>query len=291
MNTGAENGSELRREDRSPAADRQWRVLFIGDHGKVIGFKRIKTLIWLAIGLITTALVAVVVLVAVNAGLHTRTHKLQEQLASLQLQVQALRQERDRLTAHVVLVETKMKETLAGVNRPAAGQKPNPAVGAAKAIDPPRSPQPEVAAEHSTASPESTAEARLPVGIEESVVIEGFYAGWDAARQAIDLRYRLIAARSGRKPLAGHVIVVLKGDGIEPERWLAMPRVDLPKGRPSGRQKGYTFSISHSKAFAHAMPAPPSLPAYTQAVMYVFSNEGQLLVARDYSVDLKPSGG
>jgi cell division protein FtsB len=291
MNSAAENDRALRREDQAPAAERQWRVLFIGDHGKVIAFKRIKTLIWLTVGLIATALLAVGVLVAVNAGLHARTNQLQEQLASLQLNVEALRQERDRLTAHVVLVETKMKETLAGVKRPAVGPKPDPAAAAVKAGDPPRPPPPEDAASPATESPPAAAEARVPVGIEESIAIEGFRAGWDAGRQTLDLRYRLVAARSARKPLAGHVIVVFKGDGLEPERWLAMPRVDLSKGRPSGRQKGFTFSISHSKAFAHSIPAPASLPAYTQAVVYVFSNEGQLLTARDYGVELKPSEG
>jgi hypothetical protein len=125
----------------------------------------------------------------------------------------------------------------------------------------------------------------------DGIAVEGFHAGVDALRQTIGLRYKLVATRPGRKPVAGHVIVVLKSEDLEPERWLAMPRVDLPKGRPSGRQKGYTFSISHSKAFSHSMPVPERLPAFTQAVVYVFSHEGQLLMAKDYGVDVKPSGG
>jgi len=78
---------------------------------------------------------------------------------------------------------------------------------------------------------------------------------------------------------------------VEPESWLAMPRVELPKGRPSGGQKGYTFSISHSKAFAQSTPVPKSFPGFTAAVLYVFSHEGQLMLAREYAVKLQPSGG
>jgi hypothetical protein len=64
--------------------------------------------------------------------------------------------------------------------------------------------------------------------------------------------------------------------------------VDLKKGRPSGRQPGYRFSLSHSKAFTLTMPAPKNLPAYDSAILYVFSNEGELLTAREFPVDIRP---
>jgi hypothetical protein len=290
MSSARENGRRRERGGAAPEGDRQWRVLFIGDHGQVIAFKRIKTLIGLAIGVIATALVAVAVLVVVNARQHARMHEVQEHLSAAQLQIQALRQERDLLTAHVVLAETKVKEVLAGVSRSASVQKPEPAGIAGKATEP-RGPQPpEAATEGPPASAEPVGRGRLPAGIEEPVAVEDFYAGLDAARRTLHLRYKLVATRSARKPLTGHVVVVFKSHVAEPERWLAMPPVDLPKGRPSGRQKGYTFSISHSKAFSHSLPAPAAMPAFTQAVLYVFSQDGQLLMARDFDVDIKPGG-
>lgn len=290
MNTDAEKRKGRGPEDRIDAADRRWRVLFIGDHGRVIAFKRVKTLIWLTLGALATALSAVAVLVTVNQGLHTRTHELQQRLETSQQQIQALRQERDLLTAHVVLVETKMKETLAGGRRPAVDQKLDPA-GAGKAIDRSGSPATDVAVGNAAAPSAASEDVRLPVGIGEGIAVEDFQAKFDAARKAFDLRYKLVTTRQGSKPLAGHVIVVFKGDDLEPEQWLAMPRVDLPKGRPTGRQKGYTFSISHSKAFSHSTPTPTSFPAFTRAVLYVFSPEGQLLMAKDYVIDLQAPGG
>jgi cell division protein FtsB len=127
MNTDAEKRPRSGSEDRNHATDRRWKVLFIGDHGRVIAFKRLKILIGLTLGTLASALGAVAVLVVVNQGLNTSTQELRQRLEASQQQIQALRQERDLLTAHVVLVETKMKEMLAAGQRPAAAQKPDPA--------------------------------------------------------------------------------------------------------------------------------------------------------------------
>jgi hypothetical protein len=275
-------------DPRPSASNRRWTVLFIGDHGKVIAFKRVKTLIVLALGVLATALAAVAVLLVVNQGLHGRTRDLQDRLQAALRQVESLGRERDLLTAHVVLVETKMKETLSGIGRaagerkgaPAGTEKPS-AAAAARAED----------AEGASEAVPAGAEVRAPIFSGETVVVEGFAAAFNPARQAIDIKYRLVASGTGRRPAAGHVIVVFKSDQLEPEAWLAMPRVELPKGRPSGAQKGYSFSINHSKAFAQSLPVPKNTPGFTAAVFYVFSNEGQLMLAREYAVKLQPSGG
>jgi len=292
MSTQDENQGDHGMDQLAHAADRRWTVLFIGDHGKVIAFKRIRTLAVLTIAALVTALATVIVLVSVNQGLHGRTRDLQKRLESSQQEIQALRQERDLLTAHVVLVETKMKETLAEAGRPVADRKPKSA-GPGTAIDrSASSAEADTADEDKDAAPaRSDPPAMPPVDRSEAVALESFRVKLDEGRNAFDVQYKLVATNPGRKPMAGHVIVVFKGEDLEPEQWLAMPRVDLPRGRPSGTQKGYTFSISYSKAFSHSMPAPKSFPAFTTAVVYVFSPDGQLLMARDYAVHLQPPGG
>ncbi len=189
MSSSSENDSRREKGGAAPDGDRQWRVLFIGDHGKVIAFKRIKTLIGLTIGVIATALVTVAVLVVVNARQHARMQEVQEHLSAAQLQIQALRQERDLLTAHVVLAETKVKEVLAGVSRSASVQKPELAGIAGKAIESRGPPPPEASTEGPPASAEPAGGGRLPAGIEEPVAVEDFYAGLDAAHRTLHLRY------------------------------------------------------------------------------------------------------
>ncbi|MCU0603668.1 MAG: hypothetical protein MUC33_13525 [Desulfobacterales bacterium] len=280
-------------EGRGGPARRRWTVLFIGDHGKVVAFKRIKTVVGLTLAALVAALAAVAVLLVVNQRLHGRGRDLQQRLEESRRQIESLSHEKDLLTAHVFLVETKMKETLSGVGRPAGDLKRTPAEPEKRAASTP--PPTEAAAEENADGAAETAspgpEARPPINSGDAVAVEGFGAKYNPVRQSIDIKYKLVASSPGRKPVAGHVIVVFKGERVDPEAWLAMPRVELPKGRPSGAQKGYTFSISHSKAFAQTLPVPKSIPGFTTAVLYVFSHEGQLMLAREYAVALQPSGG
>jgi len=280
-------------EGRDGPAHRRWTVLFIGDHGKVIAFKRIKTVIGLTLAALVVALAAVAVLLVVNQRLHGRGRDLQQRLEESRRQIESLSHEKDLLTAHVVLVETKMKETLSGVGRPVWELKRTPPEPETRAAATP-TPTAAVTGGDADGAPETIppgSEARPPINSGDTVAVEGFGAKYDPVRQSIEIKYKLAASGPGRKPVAGHVIVVFKGELVEPESWLAMPRVELPKGRPSGAQKGYTFSISHSKAFAQTLPVPKPAPGYTTAVLYVFSHEGQLIVAREYAVTLQPSGG
>ena len=148
----------------------------------------------------------------------------------------------------------------------------------------PRSTAPAAPPETPAAAP--APELRPPIDPGEGVAVDGFRLALNAG--SIELRYKLTALAQPRTPLAGHVIVVLSAEQLEPERWLSLPRVDLANGRPTGRQKGYTFAISHAKEFAQSMTTPRPLPDFTRAVLYVFSSEGRLLLARDSAVGLAP---
>jgi hypothetical protein len=292
MDTDSSPIQPVGNEARDAASSRRWTVLFIGDHGRVIAFKRIKTLIALALAVLGVALAAVAVLLVVNQRLHGRGRELQQRLEESRRRIESLSHQNDLLAAQAALVEAKMKETLSGIGRPAGDRKRSSSEPGRPADQ--TSPPAEAVAEDTdgtsaTASPGT--EMRPPINSGEAVEVEGFSVKYDPVRRSIDLKYKLIAPSTGRKPAAGHVIVVFKDEQLEPEAWLAMPRVELPRGRPSGLQKGYSFSINYSKAFAHSMPVPKPLPGFTTAVLYVFSREGQLVLAREYAVRLQPSGG
>ena len=271
---------------------RRWTVLFIGEHGKVIAFKRVKIMLALAGAAFLLLLAAVCGLAVVNRTLHRRTIELQQGLEASRQTIRDLREERDLLTAQVVLVETKMKETLAGVNRPPAPATASaPPGAAAKVLPKPLPEQPgEAAASGKSSTPSSDLPApRVPVGMGEGIVAEDLGIRYDRSKNTLELQFKIVNTSQGRKPRTGHVVAVLRGSLLDPQDWMSMPAVDLRKGRPSGRQRGYRFSISHSKAFTLTMPAPKNLPAYDSAILYVFSNEGELLTAREFPVDLSPS--
>jgi hypothetical protein len=133
------------------------------------------------------------------------------------------------------------------------------------------------------------AAVRAPAGTREGIAAEDLGIRYHRGSNTLELQFKIVNTSPGRKPLNGHAVAVLKGSSLEPTEWTAMPAVGLTKGRPSGRQPGYRFSISHSKTFIQTMPAPRDLPAYDAAILYLFSNEGELLTAREFPVDISPS--
>ncbi len=292
MNTPAGNLNAPSAQGGSPGDKRRWTVLFIGDHGKVIAFKRIKILLALAGAAFLLSLAAVCVLAVVNQTLHRRNTELQQGLAASAQAIRDLRHERDLLTAQAVLAETKMSETLAGGSRSSAAvREPVPAGAADKAAPQPFSGPPgEAPASGTSPAPKSApAAVRAPLGTGEGIAAEDLGIKYHRGRNTLELQFKIVNTSLGHKPMKGHAVAVLKGSHLEPREWMAMPAVGLTNGRPSGRQSGYRFSISHSKAFTHTMPAPRDLPAYDAAILYVFSNAGELLTAREFSVDISPS--
>ena len=255
------------------SGERRWTVLFIGEHGKVIPFKRVKTVAILVAAAMATAVAAVAVLAWVNQGLHASGRDQRQRLESARAENEQLRRERDLLTAQVVVLESRVRET---ASESGASAERRPVAPPSLPVAPPAEPE----APRAAAQPP---EHRPPIDLGEGVAVDGFRLT-PKADGSIDLRYRLTALAQPRTPLAGHVIVVLSAEDIEPERWLSLPRVELVRGRPTGRQKGYTFAISHNKEFAQSAAAPRPLPDFTRAVLYVFGSDGRLLLARDYSV-------
>jgi hypothetical protein len=292
MNTPAGNLNASSAQGGSPGDKRRWTVLFIGDHGKVIAFKRIKFLLTLAGAAFLLSLAAVCLLAVVNQRLHRRNTELQQGLEASAQEIRDLRHDRDLLTAQAVLMETKMSETLAGGNRSSAAVlEPVPAGAADKAPSQPLpGPPGEASASGKSPAPTSApAAVRTPVGTGEGIAAEDLGIKYHRGRNTLELKFKIVNTSPGQKPVNGHAVAVLKGSHLEPREWMAMPAVSLTNGRPSGRQPGYRFSISHSKAFTHTMPAPRDLPAYDAAILYVFSNAGELLTAREFSVDISPS--
>ena len=107
----------------------------------------------------------------------------------------------------------------------------------------------------------------------------------------LEIKFRVRNTNPARRPLAGHVVAVLKGKGLASSQWLALPAVELVDGKPSGEQRGYSFSINHSITLDQSVPAPKSLPTLDTAVLYVFSKEGGLLFEQEFAIDIQPVEG
>ncbi|RPJ75479.1 MAG: hypothetical protein EHM15_03560 [Desulfobacteraceae bacterium] len=268
----------------APEERRPWTVLFIGDHGRVIPFTRVKALAGLAAAAFGMSLAAVAVLTVVNLNLHRRTVELQQSLAASGRTISELRHERDLLTAHVALVEARMREMSAGFSpaKPVAGTAVQESVTAGKS--------PASAADGNagmvlkTEADPALPAVEPPVGIGDGISIDDFKLLGHAEKRRLELSYKLVNTSAGQTPQAGSVVVVLRAEELPPAEWLTLPDVGVIRGRPANPQKGYSFSIRHSKLFEHSVPFPKEIRAYTHAVVYVFSKRGELLTAREYPV-------
>jgi hypothetical protein len=265
------------------AADQRWRVLFIGNHGRVITFKRLKLVLGLVIATLALALAAGAVLVVVNGQLHGRNRDLHQRLAVLEKKHQALVRERDILTAQLVLVEARMNEVLSGT---VPEKRPAPA-----AQEPPPETAPAAPAEGSAKRAPEAAAGEPPGGLDEGIEVEGLSIRYRPDRRTLELKYTIRNTDPGRKPLRAHAVIVLKSQALDPSQWLALPRADLVAGVPTGKTRGYPFTINYSKTFAQTAPAPKELPHFDAAVVYVFSNAGELLFAQDFEVDIRQAAG
>jgi len=86
--------------------------------------------------------------------------------------------------------------------------------------------------------------------------------------------------------VSGHAFVVLKGEQLQQNKWLAMPRISLSNGKPTGRQRGYTFGINYFKTMRFKTRLPKSPEIYQKATVFIFTGGGDLLLEQEYPVNL-----
>jgi len=257
----------------------RWTVLLVGSAGRVIALRRIRLGIGVAAAILAAAVLSAAALGVLNAGLRETNRGLRERLEEARSRIESLQRDRERLAAQLVLAEERMREV--------SPFRPGTAVpedaGRGEAPPPERAAAPETDAAPHAAVPLG-AEPQPPIRPAVGVEVASFSARFGADRTTMEIRYRLVVSGAGRRPLEGHVVVVFKGTDPDPASWVSVPPVPLPRGRPDGTHRGYRFAIAHAKEFVQQMrfPAPPG--AIAEAVVYVFSADGQLLTARGYEI-------
>jgi hypothetical protein len=289
MNSLFENRSGVQPESPGAGPDKRWRVIFIGNHGKVVTFKRLKATLFLVLAVFVLALAAVTVLVAFNSRLHGRNQDLRHRLDTAEQKVRSLLNEKDLLTAQVVLVETKMKETLLGMGRPVFEKKTTAATpGASATADRASAPPSSEAGTTDLQGPEAVAgPGQVPAQTDEGLSADGLRVRHKRRSQTLEVQFTVTNGNPGRRTAKGYAVAVLKNDDLEPEKWLALPKIQLQAGRPTGKQKGHPFEIRQSKALLMTVPVDKKLPVYSAAILYLFDEEGRLLFVREFGISIQ----
>jgi LysM repeat protein len=119
-----------------------------------------------------------------------------------------------------------------------------------------------------------------------SVAAEKLTTSYDASANLLRVEYVLRNTGAKTKPINGHTLIVLKKAGQNPDTWLVLPSVPLEAGKPKGSE-GYFFSIYNYRTIRFKIPNQSDKNQFTEAVVYVFSKEGDLVLEKQFTVSVK----
>lgn len=258
--------SEFVKPPRTTKAERRWTLLFMGDRGKTITFHRFKSLVMLAL-LILLASAAVSGWfwhLYDNARIENRI--LNKKVENLKQALASVRNEKDILTARLVVAESKAEQTIAKV----IAERP---------LKPPvkRAPKP------SQAVQKSVVDKPEPV---MSIVAENFLVFYEPDVNTLSVQYKIRNTGSKEQPVSGRSVVILKDGDENPKKWLVLPWVPLKSGKPVG-DKGRSFSIYNFKTMRFKANDQTGPDQFKTALVYVFTTDGTLLLEQEYPVGIK----
>jgi hypothetical protein len=264
--------AKRKKESHTPAApkaakkDRHWTLLFIGDRGKTITFKRFK-------GAVITTVSIMVVTAAVAGGFYylylqekQKNKTLQNDMDNLRQVVTSLRNEKDILTARLIVVESRIDENLTKIQKSQSVKISE------------KSPETD-----SRASAKSTP---TQTGSAVSVDVGEFIVFYEPDVNTLRVQFRLLNTGSKAQPVSGKSIVVLKNTDQDQIKWLTMPSVPLISGKPSGKY-GRTFSIYNFRTMKFKVNDQAGPDQFNTATVFIFSLTGDLLLEKDFPMGIK----
>ncbi|MCJ8500529.1 hypothetical protein [Desulfatitalea alkaliphila] len=272
---------------------RYWSVMLVGEHGRVIPFKHFKGLvIAVAVALLLSQLAAVVLGIAYFQK-HRAAQEFEGELTDLRRQIGTLRNEKDILLAKLVIEQgpeaaADVHADVAEETSAAEGEEEaettaaegedqaetNVAAKAEAAPEPSPSPAPEP-----SPSPQPTPRVRWQADVRR------FEVNYTPGAQVLEAVFRIYNVSQPRQMLSGDIVLVYrkKDDPTVPP--LAVPNVTLRGGRPNPGG-GQEFRINNYRTMRFRAPGQSAPITYDTVTVYVFEEEGTLLLNRDYDVDI-----
>jgi len=275
---------------KRPGADRRWTLLFIGDHGNVITLKHFKAIVTVMGSLFVLAVVFAIVLFFQNQGVLKQNKDLQKSFTDSRKQIEKLRHEKEILMARLVRAEARTKENVA--EERLIPQKTKVAQPTAPSSQVASKPKPVKTVEKKSAVPQAAPPEPAPAETDEaepviSVALENFQVSRESGNKNLNAQFKIKNTSTAPQRVAGRIVVVLKGDDLQVDQWLVMPAVGLAGDKPSGK-RGKSFAIQRFRSMTITSKAPDYSDQFQSAAVYVFTNTGELLLERDFSVNLPP---
>jgi hypothetical protein len=269
-----------------PESGKRWTLLFIGNHGRTITLKRFKGMVILSCLVLGVSIAIAVGLLYFSLNMRSDKIQLESDLKNLKAQIETLRYEKDVLLTKLVLAESRSKQSPL-IKTPQASEVKNPqqeSVVAEKTIQTiPTAGIQEKPPIEKPLEPPST-DSRTHSGL--SVAIENFKIYSKSDENLLRIQYKIKNTSPNSQRVAGHTIVVLKGEQLRQNQWLTIPRISLSNGKPTGRQRGHSFGINNFKTMRFKTNLPKSPEIYRDATVFIFTQKGELLLEKDFPVNL-----
>jgi uncharacterized coiled-coil protein SlyX len=279
--------SEYRHEqdDRPAKRDRYWSVMLVGDHGRIIPFRRFKGI---AISVVGGLVLAVLVIIGLSIAYMLQAKTIDELKASVEestRQITKLRDEKDLLLAKVVVTNKapileKKSETPTSDD---TGEKEDKNITAKVAPKPEK--QAATAAPKPSPEPKPAPKKKPTPPVQLGADIRRFNIKYQSPQNLLRCDFRIYNTSKPKRALAGRSVVVFKNMDEPPIKWLAVPRVQLTDGVPNGN-RGKSFKINNYRTMtfkAYGMKPPVRFNA---ASIYVYTSEGKLLLNREIPINI-----
>jgi len=242
------------------------------------------TCLILCISLATTA-----GLLYFSLNIRQENKQLRSKFQELKAQIKTISYEKDVLMTKLVLAESQSRTNPAATApKLAESASPQKDVLGFQESKPPDRPEkiPEKLPVEKKDEPPA-AEAKALSGT--SVAVEDFKISPKVDERLLRVQFKIKNTSPNSQRVSGHAIVVLKGEQLPQHKWLAMPRIALSNGKPTGKQRGYTFGINYFKTMRFKTRLPKSPEIYQKAALFIFSGKGDLLLEREFPVNLSPT--
>ena len=263
-------------KNRLVKKNKQWTILLVDDHGKLISFSRFKEAVLISASIFFVAVIAAVILFFLYNNTQNDNKKLQTILSASQEKVRFLKNKNDILMAGLVISESKVNENSTkkqADKKPALADK-KPALADKK---------PALADKKPVLADEKPALADEKPAI---VSVDNFNVYYDKNNNILNIQYIIVKKTFFNEKIAGHTVAVLKNNVVNQNEWIVLPQSDLIKGKPSGKT-GQRFIISNLKKVNFKITQIANPNQFNKATIFVFSKKGELLLEKDFPILIK----
>ena len=269
----------------SSKGQRYWSLMLVGEHGRVIPFRRFKevAIAIFAIALLSFAALVILGFFYIRQGQTIET--LQAELVDLRQYASRLKDEKDVLNARLGIKKAQMTPQLE-----TTGEKSEEA----PAMQPAAGPIKAEAKKGATGIPTASKEERKPKPEKPNPPVVKWGADirqgsvrYDRQRKILRAKFRVYNTSKPKKKLAGRTVVVFKSKADPPIKWFAVPNVLLSNGQPNGKV-GQAFNINNFITMRHNAYGVKEPEKYDAAAVFVFSADGQLLASKETDFKIEP---